>query len=95
MSQTSTPPRVLGCDVGKDTIVVFDTETSSSHTLDNTPKALKRFFASLQGEAFVVCEATGGYERLLLHAADQAGHRTHRGDTRKISAFLRLAQPHG
>lgn len=94
MSQNSTTPRVLGCDVGKDTIFVFDTATASTHTIDNTAKALNGFFARLDGEAFVVCEATGGYERCLLQAAVQAGHPAHRGDPRRISAYLRSLRAH-
>jgi len=94
MSQNSTTPRVLGCDVGKDMIVVFDTATASTRTIDNTATALSRFFAELEDEAFVVCEATGGHERPLLHAAVQAGHPAHRGDPRRISAYLRSLRAH-
>jgi transposase len=95
MNETANSLRVLGCDVGKDSIVIFDTASSTDRRIDNTAKALKRYFTGLDGQAFVICEATGGYEKALLNAAFIAGLPVHRGDPRKISAFLRSLRPHG
>jgi transposase len=41
------------------------------------------FAASLNPTCFVVCEATGGYERDLLAALIAAGVPAHRADARK------------
>lgn len=95
MTQTTTTTRVLGCDVGKDQVVVFDSESRTVTKLENTPPALRRHLRALDGPAFVVCEATGGYETALLEAASKAGLKAHRADTRKAKAFIRSRRSHG
>lgn len=87
--------RVLGCDVGKDEIVICDARTGQIETVENRPPALGAFFASVQGESFVVCEATGGYEAALIAAAHDAGSAVHRADPRKAKAFARSLRPYG
>ncbi len=88
-------PRVLGCDVAKDTITVFDTSTGKLKTVENKLCALKRLFAHRQTDVFVVCEATGGYEAPLLAAAHEAGCAVHRADPRKAKAFVRSLRAFG
>ena len=95
MTGNTTCPRVLGCDVGKDTIVIFDSLTGTTQTVDNTVKALKHVLARFERDTFVVCEATGGYETALLMTAFSLGLPVHRGDPRKTSAFLRSLRGHG
>ncbi|MDP4027317.1 IS110 family transposase [Methylobacterium sp. NEAU 140] len=85
-----TPPeRILGCDVGKASLVVFDSATGQTTTLPNQPEPLAAFAASLTPACLVVCEATGGYERALLAALAAAGCPAHRADARKVKAFIR------
>jgi transposase len=81
--------RVIGCDVGKAKIVVFDTLTGRTREVANEPEALEGFVRELDGTCLVVCEATGGYERNLLVAAAEAGIPAHRADARKVKAFIR------
>lgn len=81
--------RILGCDVGKAKIVVFDTLTGRTREIANEPEALEDFVQELDGTCLVVCEATGGYERNLLVAAADAGIPAHRADARKVKAFIR------
>ncbi len=81
--------RVLGCDVGKDEIVVFDSAANRIVRLTNRTEALAAFAASLDASCFVVCEATGGYELALLAALLEAGVPAHRADARKVKAFIR------
>lgn len=81
--------RVLGCDVGKDEIVVFDSASKRIARLANQAKALAEFAGSLNADCFVVCEATGGYELALLTALLEAGVPAHRADARKVKAFIR------
>ena len=88
-------PRVLGCDVAKDSITLFDTAVARPETVDNSPQALKALFKRLESDVFVVCEATGGYEAALLAAAHDAGLPIHRADPRKAKAFVRSLRTYG
>jgi len=82
-------PRILGCDVGKQEIVVYDKARNRLTRLPNQADALEAFAASLDPDCFVVCEATGGYELALLSALLCAGVPAHRADARKVKAFIR------
>ena len=81
--------RVIGCDVGKAKIIVFDTVTGRTSEIANEPEALAAFVQQLGADCLVICEATGGYERNLLIAAVEAGVPAHRADARKVKAFIR------
>jgi transposase len=90
MSHPATPvSRFIGCDVGKTTIVVFDSMTGRLRSIANEPEALSDFASRLEPTSFVVCEATGGYEGALLAALLAAGVPVHRADARKVKAFIR------
>ena len=86
--------RVLGCDVGQDEVVIFDSASSRCRSVANRPEALSRALAELvppdqeAGAVLLVCEATGGHEAGLLSAAWQAGLAAHRADPRKAHNFL-------
>ena len=88
-SQTAVPTRFIGCDVGKTSIVVFDSRCGQTCTIANRPADLARFAATLDDACLAVCEATGGYEDALLHALAEAGRAAHRADARKVKAFIR------
>lgn len=81
--------RVLGCDVGKQEVVVFDSSSKRVVRLANKSETLAEFAASLDADCLVVCEATGGYELTLLAALLAAGVPAHRADARKVKAFIR------
>lgn len=83
------PTRFVGCDVGKASIVIFDSRDHSTRTIANQRAALDAFVAGLDTSCLVVCEATGGYEDALLAAAIAAGLPAHRADARKVKAFIR------
>lgn len=90
MTNVTTPPsRFIGCDVGKKAIVVFDSRDGLTRTIPNHLEALTIFAAELDHSCFVVCEATGGYEAVLLDAMHQAERAAHRADARKVKAFIR------
>jgi len=89
MADLTTPARFIGCDVGKDTIVVFDSCDGGLTSIPNQPEALKAFAARLSPASLVICEATGGYEAALLDALVQAGRAVHRADPRRVKAFIR------
>ena len=46
-STANTPSRILGCDVGKAAIVVFDSRDGTTCTIANQPDALAAFAAGL------------------------------------------------
>ena len=83
------PTRFIGCDVGKAEIVVFDSDSGHVTSLPNQAAALAGFAATLDQNSLVICEATGGYEAMLLDAVISAGHAVHRADARKVKAFIR------
>lgn len=83
------PGRFVGCDVGKDAIVVFDSLDGRITSLPNETAALGVFADALDPASLVVCEATGGYEAALLDALVKAGRAVHRADARKVKAFIR------
>jgi len=84
---TTTPSRCIGCDVGKHSIVAFD--SGSVVSVANDPEALAAFAAALDPDCLVICEATGGHEAALLGALTDAGRQAHRADARKVKAFIR------
>lgn len=86
---TPTPTRFFGCDVGKASIVVFDSHNGRSRSVPNTPPALRAVLEDLDETCLLICEATGGYEDLLLALALEAGCPAHRADARKVKAFIR------
>src|SRR5271169_2613783 len=89
MSQLASPSLPIGSDVSKTAIVVFDTASGATRAIADEPQALSDFAASLEAACFVICEATGGYERDLLAALLAAGVPAHRADARKVKAFIR------
>jgi transposase len=86
---TITPLCFVGCDVGKSLIVVFDGASGRITELANDPEALASFAATLDPACLAICEATGGYEAMLLDALATAGIPAHRADARKVKAFIR------
>ena len=97
MADRTNHHQVLGCDVGQDSVVIFDSVSGTRRSVANTPDALRRALAELvpargQGPAasdtLLVCEATGGHEASLLSIAWQAGLTAHRADPRKAHNFL-------
>lgn len=90
MSNPATTCRhVVGCDVGKDSIVAFDSRTRRIREIANRPAALAAFVSTLPDDCLVVCEATGGWEAALLATTVRAGVAAHRADARKVKAFIR------
>lgn len=99
MADQTKRQQILGCDVGQDSVVIFDSRSGTTRTVDNAPDALRRAFTALTadfyGDVLVVCEATGGHEASLLSVATGAGLAAHRADPRKACAFIRSLRGHG
>ena len=79
----------IGCDVGKAEIVIHNSQDGTTTSIPNRPKPLAAFAAALNPGCLVVCEATGGYETVLLNAMLKANIAVHRADARKVKAFIR------
>ena len=86
---TAAAAHFIGCDVGKASIVVFDSRTGQTRSIPNRPADLARFAATLDDACLAICEATGGHEDALLSALLRAGRAAHRADARKVKAFIR------
>jgi transposase len=81
------PRNVLGVDVAGDWIDVFD--ASNNRSIRVTNDNLETFATGLAPDAFVVLEATGGYERPLMDALEKAGLRHSRVNPRHVREFAR------
>lgn len=79
---------ILGVDIAKDWIDVFDPASGRARRIDTTSRALKAFAAGAQG-AFIVCEASGGCHRPLLAALDARGVLYARVNPRHAREFAR------
>lgn len=78
---------VLGVDVAGDWIDVFDAANNRSVRVTNDK--LETFAKGLAPDAFVVFEATGGYERPLMDVLEAAGLRHSRVNPRHVREFAR------
>jgi transposase len=92
MPQPSRPAnaglRVLGADVAKDTIVFHDSLTGRCWTVANAAEALRQALRAYADYDWLVCETTGGYERLLLETAAAIGLTACRADAAQVKAFI-------
>ncbi len=87
------PEIVLGFDVSKDTLTVFEVRSSGPSqkpcVIDNSAAAIRRFLKSLKRVDLAICEPTGGHEHVLLVELMAAGIACHRVDALKVKAFIR------
>lgn len=82
------PRHVLGVDVAKDWIDICDLASSQVRRIEMKPRALKRLAKELSG-AFVVFEASGGYERPFVEALEAEGIAYARVNPRQAREFAR------
>jgi len=87
-----------GVDVGKHTLVIFESRTQKLLEIPNHKTAIKRYLqmqVPYQADTFLVCETTGGYEALLLQTCAESGQTVHRANTFQVKAFIRSLGLHG
>lgn len=84
MSSPTTP--VIGIDVAS-TELVFATDRTWA--VPNQPAAVQAAVEALPAHALFVCEATGGYERLLVSTVQALGGRIHVANPRRVRDFAR------
>jgi transposase len=80
--------RVLGVDVAKASVVLFDSQTRRTWTVTNKAEALRTALAPFADYELMVCEVTGGYERALLEAALDLGLPAHRADPLRVKRYI-------
>jgi transposase len=81
--------------VAKAAVVFFDSRNHRSWSVANEPRALRQALGDLAGCDLMVCEATGGYELALLHAALGLGLPAHPRRPLASEALHRLARRRG
>ena len=81
--------RVLGLDVAKATVVLFDPVSGRTLAIANEPQALLEALKPFADYELMVCEATGGYERACLQAAAVLGLPACRADAAKVKSYIR------
>jgi len=80
----------IGVDVGKEKLAVHDSKTSKTQFIENTQKTICAFFKAYDRSAntLVVCEASGGYEAVLLSCASDMNIAAHRASANKVKSFI-------
>lgn len=80
----------IGVDVGKEKLAIYNSKNGKTIFIDNSRNAIRSFFKSHKpsGETLVVCEASGGYEGLLLACASDMDIAAHRASASKVKSFI-------
>lgn len=76
MTSSKLATRVIGIDIAKNKMDVSDSHRKIKKEIQNTNDCIVKSLVSKidqPDKTFVVCEATGGYERTLVRAMHQAG----------------------
>lgn len=83
-------PCIIGCDIAKDHLDLFEEASGRSVRIANTPEGIAAWLSSIEGEgSFVAFEATGPYDRRLRLALEQAGCRFVRINPARARDFAR------
>lgn len=83
---SSSATAVMGVDVASAELVFCHGQI---HRVANQPAAVRRFLRRVPAAALLVCEATGGYERLLAAEAHALGLAIHVANPRRVRDFAR------
>jgi len=85
------PVRYLGVDIAQDHLDLHGEILGLPTRIPNTQSALKKLLSRLrdQGEVHLICEATGGCERLLVSACHQANIAISVLNPRQVRDFAR------
>lgn len=84
----------VGVDVSKTQLDVYISKGNLSFQLPNTPKGIEQFLEKVKHCApisLIVCEPTGGYERLLVDNCLSAELPIHRAHPNKIRYFAKAS----
>lgn len=81
-------PSVLGIDVAKHAVVLYDSACQQTQRIDNHREALIQALDAYRDHTLAVCETTGGYERAVCEAACQVGLPIHRAHASRVKAYI-------
>ncbi len=81
----------IGADLSKLEIVADLAAPASPRAFPNTEKGHAELIAALPAGAHLICESTGGYQRGLVHALQQAGIPVSVVMPRRVRAFARAS----
>lgn len=84
------PQHIVGVDIAKDSAVIAiigDGATGTTSIVANKRRAIRAALKRLKPD-LVVCEPTGGYERLLIEECLKAGIACHRVVVHKVKGFI-------
>lgn len=87
----NTTPVHVGIDIAKDSFQ-YHINPRLTGSLPNTPagfRRLRRQLTKLPGPTHLICEATGGYEQLLVHCAQAADVPVSIVDPARVRHFIR------
>lgn len=90
MTVSNQAERVIGVDVAKNRLDIADSQGKIRKTISNTAPAIKKAIVQKvkDGDSvFVVCEATGGYERGLVKTLQDAGISVAIANPRQVRQF--------
>lgn len=95
LNVTTTYECVIGADVSAEKIDVFDSQQRLVGTIPNTFAAIRQQLIekiASPSQTLIVCEASGGYEHVLVDAAQEAGIAVAVANPRQVRDF---AKGHG
>lgn len=80
----------IGIDVGKFELVIYDSKTQKTHNVDNNHRAVASFLKSLKvsSATLAACEASGGYEAVVLACLVDKDIAAHRANAVQIKSFI-------
>jgi len=81
----------VGVDVSKAELVAFCHSWNAPKVFENSPKGIRALFKSHPPEAHFVCEASGGYERLLCDACFKNQRPVTLANARRVHDFARAS----
>jgi transposase len=84
-----TDRRMIGVDVAKATVVIYDSISKRTVAVENDLEALTAALGIYGPDDLLICEATGGYELATLQAALDLGLPAHRADAARVKNFIR------
>jgi transposase len=84
-------PDVIGIDVSKHHLDIFDGATAKTTRLQNQPEAIETWVGTLGEDRLVIFEATGAYDAALRSALTKAGVAFARVNPTTARSFARAA----
>lgn len=92
MKNTNSLKAIVGVDVSKDKLDIFENQTGQWSTIQNGEKSIRSFLKNLKknnDKLLVVMENTGGLEKSLLYVSQEQGIPTHLAHASRVHYFAK------